>query len=485
MSCTTPLVIGRYALHGEIARGGMASVHLGRLCGVAGFSRTVAIKRLHEQFARDPEFVAMFIDEARMAGRIRHPHVVSVIDVVAMQGDLLLVMDFVRGVALNRLLEKERSSEHRMAPWIATKIACDLLSGLHAAHEARSERGEPLSIVHRDVSPQNILVDVDGNAHLIDFGIAKAVGRVQATREGQLKGKLCYMAPEQIRAMKVDRRTDIYAASVVLWEMLSGRRLFACEDQAAVVYAILEGNVPSLRSLAPDIPEALEAATMKGLSLKPENRFATGLDMAEEIAKALAPAPERDVGFWVTDTAPMALAHQADLLTEVESSADTMYSEETRPSAPCVGSVTPAISLDVDVDLEPSCSESGILNLRRRLVKWPAGAIGAMTAFCILLVAVVARVASNDPPEMIRSFASTGIVASLVPMLPNRAEPPSGSSLAEPPPARNPPDAARKPAKSHRPTGPADRTSTPASAASTVTLTNDKPAKKKKRDYGF
>jgi eukaryotic-like serine/threonine-protein kinase len=316
------LLLGRYALHEELARGGMATVHVGRLRGVAGFTRTVAIKRLHPQFARDPEFVAMLMDEARLAGQIHHPHVVPVVDVVALDGELLLVMDFVRGVSLSKLLTAERAHGGRLPPRLAVRIACDVLSGLHAAHEQVNEHGEPLGIVHRDVSPQNVMVGSDGSARVIDFGVAKAVRRVQSTRDGQVKGKICYMAPEQVRALEVDRRTDVYAVAAVLWEMLAGRRLYQAEDDAALIYQVLEARRPALRTLAAGLPAGLEAAIEKGLSLEPGDRFATAATMEEHLEAMLAPAAERDVARWVSERAGAMLERQAELVCSVEASVE-------------------------------------------------------------------------------------------------------------------------------------------------------------------
>ena len=210
-----PRILGRYALFEAIASGGMASVHLGRLMGPVGFARTVAIKRLHETFAHDPEFVAMFLDEARLAARIRHPNVVPTLDVVAEQQELLLVMEFVAGESLSLLLKNARARDVPPPIPVLVDVMIGVLHGLHAAHEAKSEKGEPLDIVHRDVSPQNILVGTDGVARVLDFGVAKAVGRAKHTREGQLKGKMQYMPPEQITGKSVTRSVDIYAASVV------------------------------------------------------------------------------------------------------------------------------------------------------------------------------------------------------------------------------------------------------------------------------
>src|ERR1700722_19086734 len=215
----SPQVIGRYVIYGKIAQGGMASVHLGCLQGAAGFSRTVAVKRLHSHLAEEPEFLSTMIDEARLAARIHHPNVVPTLDVVAEGGELLVVMEYVRGESLSRLLRAESGRERRVPLPIASAIMVAALHGLHAAHEATSDRGTPLGIVHRDVSPQNILVGVDGVARIIDFGVAKAAGRLQTTRDGVVKGKVPYMAPEQLAALEVTRLVDVYAMGAILWEM--------------------------------------------------------------------------------------------------------------------------------------------------------------------------------------------------------------------------------------------------------------------------
>ncbi|MGH7294995.1 MAG: serine/threonine-protein kinase, partial [Polyangiaceae bacterium] len=221
----------------------MATVHLGRLLGPAGFARTVAIKQLHAQFATDPEFVSMFLDEARLAARIRSPHVVPIVDIVADGGELLLVMDYVQGESLVRLLRSVLQARELVPLDIAVAVIAGALHGLHAAHEATDEQGNPLGIVHRDVSPQNILVGTDGLARLLDFGVAKAAGRIQTTREGQIKGKIAYMAPEQLRSEPVTRRTDVYAAAVVLWETLTCRRLFRADNEGAIVTSILQSEI--------------------------------------------------------------------------------------------------------------------------------------------------------------------------------------------------------------------------------------------------
>ena len=309
---------GRYALYAEIASGGMATVHVGRLMGTLGFSRTVAIKRLLPQFARDPDFVAMFMDEARMAARIRHPNVVPTLDVVAAKGQLLLVMEYVHGESLGRLLRAMRAEKKRIPPRIASAILCGVLHGLHAAHEAKSEEGEPLGIVHRDVSPQNVLVGVDGVARVLDFGIAKAAGRTQTTREGKLKGKFAYMAPEQMGGSSVGRAADIYSASVVLWEALTSERLFDADTEAELALRVMTGATRAPSLLSKEVSVTLDAVTLRGLALDPKQRFSTAREMALALAKACPPASSMEVGSWVEAVAAAGLASRARAVEETE-----------------------------------------------------------------------------------------------------------------------------------------------------------------------
>jgi serine/threonine-protein kinase len=220
----------------------MATVHLGRLLGSVGFSRTVAIKRLHARYAKDPSFVAMLLDEARLAARVSHPNVVQTLDVVEERGELFVVMEYVRGETLSRLQGLSRGGT-RVPPSIAVAVLAGALHGLHAAHEAIDEHGAALGIVHRDVSPQNILVGLDGTPRMLDFGIAKAEGRQESTRDGEIKGKLPYMAPEQLTGGSIDRRVDTYAAAVVLWEALVGRRLFSGDSTQGTMVQVFEHRV--------------------------------------------------------------------------------------------------------------------------------------------------------------------------------------------------------------------------------------------------
>ncbi len=314
-----PRVIGRYALFGEIAAGGMATVHFGRLVGPVGFSRTVAIKRLHPQYAKDPEFVAMFLDEARLASRIQHPNVVTTLDVVNMPNEVFLVMEYVQGESLSRLIRNARKGGGRVPPGHVAAIMAGMLHGLHAAHEAKSERREPLNIVHRDISPQNVLVGTDGAARVLDFGVAKAAMRSQSTRDGQMKGKLSYMSPEQLNGKAVDRRTDLFAAGVVLWEALTAKRLFDGADAGEIFAKLLAGEILEPKTVVDGIGDALNAVVMKSLERDPDLRYQTAREFAIDLESATQLATPRTVGEWVEQVAGEDLERRAQLVAEIES----------------------------------------------------------------------------------------------------------------------------------------------------------------------
>jgi serine/threonine protein kinase len=313
--------IGRYVLHDAIASGGMASVHFGRMVGPGGFARTVVIKRLHPHLAQDLEFTSMFLDEGRLAARIGHPNVVATIDVASLEGELLLVMEYVRGESLSRLWASARARDELIPIPILSSIVLGVLYGLEVAHEAKTEQGEPLSIVHRDVSPQNILVGADGLTRVLDFGVAKAASRAHSTRDGKIKGKVAYMAPEQIQRLTVDRRADLYGVGVVLWEALAGRRLFTADDAVGIMHAVLHEPIPLLSTVAPGAPLALQRIVEKALSRRPEDRYASALEMADAIETAAPPALQRQVGAWVATMAAEALAERDRILSVVETSA--------------------------------------------------------------------------------------------------------------------------------------------------------------------
>lgn len=378
-----PLIVGRYALFDALASGGMATVHLGRLLGAVDASRTVAVKRLHAQYTTDQDFVTMFMDEARIVSRIRHPNVVPMVDVVESNLGLFLVMEYIHGEALSRLLRACRANKEAAPIKIVSTILHGVLLGLHAAHETKGAVGELLDVVHRDVSPQNIIVGIDGVARVLDFGVAKAAGRAQVTREGQLKGKLTYMSPEQIRG-KVDRRADVFAASVVLWEALAGRRLHEGMKDVEIVTSVIKGNFPRPSKFRPDIPPALEEITMRGLDVDPTKRYQDAREMALEIEGTCGLAPPGDVGQWVERLAKNALQSRAEKVAAMEQASSKLVpvdsllpppeappqtTEGDAPSSPgqdvapvvyssvsSVGDVQTGTSAGAEVGVDPSSS---------------------------------------------------------------------------------------------------------------------------------
>jgi serine/threonine-protein kinase len=278
--------LDRFELIAELASGGMATVFLARLSGVAGFQRLVAIKRLHPHLAREREFVDMFLDEARLAARIHHPNVVPIQEIGQSERGYYLVMDYIEGDTAARLFARSAQSGTCLPIEVGIRILLDALAGLHAAHELKDDNGKPLEIVHRDVSPQNILVGIDGTSRLTDFGVARAATRLATTRSGQLKGKLAYMAPEQARGGALDRRADVFAMGIVAWEALAFRRLFKGEGEAETLNRVLYEPIPTLISAAPQIPPSLNEVVMKALERDADKRFATASDFADALEQA-------------------------------------------------------------------------------------------------------------------------------------------------------------------------------------------------------
>ncbi len=287
--------LGNYELLLEIASGGTATVGIAIYRGAAGFERLVVIKRVHRQLTRDPEFTAMLTDEARLTSAIRHPNVVPVIDVLRVDDEVVLVMEYVDSVTLSQL-GKEAAQKHRRIPRaVVARILVDTLVGLHEAHEAVDIRRQPLGIVHRDVSPQNIIVGDDGVARVIDFGIAKARSRLARTAAGIIKGKCAYMAPEQVDGQGVDRRCDVFAAGIVLWEALTGARLFRGDDEFDEMRRVMQAPIPPPSSVTPELGPEVDALLAHALARPVGDRFQTAQAFARALEHAIPPAPARVV----------------------------------------------------------------------------------------------------------------------------------------------------------------------------------------------
>ena len=421
-------VVGRYAMYDAIAVGGMATVHFGRLKGPVGFSRTVVIKRLHAQYATDDEIATMFLDEARVAARIRHPNVVPVIDVVSLGSELLLVMEYVHGESLAGLVRADARRDRARLRLVCNAVA-GALHGLHAAHEATGANGQPLGVVHRDVSPQNILVGVDGTARVLDFGVAKARGQAHNTGAGQVKGKVRYLSSQQVVCGDVDRRTDLWAASVVLWEALSGRRLFWGDHDAGVLVQVLEKLIPPLHEVAPDVPIEVSRIVMRGLERDRTRRFSTALEMAAALEEAVGLLAPREVGAWVEKHAKDRLTLRRRILDEIEAQdldgppRAAHGFEATTDAAMVRSSLMDETTVCAPAEPRPS--------RRAPAVAWASAA------------AVVMAIAGGVGAQMLsRPRAHDRVVTAAVPVPPPSAEtevfcvaPPEPAASAQPPPA--------------------------------------------------
>ena len=460
----------RYEIYGEIGSGGMAVVEYARLIGPHGFTRACAIKRLHPHFAKDPSFVDMLIDEARLSAQLQHANIVPTIDVIARPGELALVMEYVHGEPLSKLLQLSQATQQPVPVPIATWLMASVAHGLHAAHEARDANGQLLGVVHRDVSPHNILVGADGVPRIVDFGIAKAVHRLRVTPAGgEIKGKLRYIAPEQLENKPVDRRSDVYGVAAVLWESLTGVPLFDGTSESAVVHAVLHAQIapPSQRAAHADVPPELDAIVLRGLARDPAARFAT----AEELAGALeriGTASQSQARAWIMGLAGEQLARRLQSLQMRET-------PTALPAGPGASAEqgTRRISLEPTEEStpEPPPSATGIRR-RGRPAFWPWGVLGLTVA---VLAAVLAVALAKPQREEERTTPVVQVPEAVV--APAPAPTPAPASMIAPPAAATPSAVAPVPpaakhatpkipkARAHPTTPPAAETPPPPPAA--------------------
>jgi eukaryotic-like serine/threonine-protein kinase len=421
-------VHGRYAIYDAVkalGSGAAASVHLGVSRGHE--TVPVAIKRLHAGQARQAAAVARLLDEVRLSRHIVHPNVVRTIDFVSDGEEMLAVMEYVHGEPLSRLLADARESGRAPPVAIAVRIASDVLHGLHAAHVATDGAGSPLQLVHRDVTPENILVGADGVARLMDFGVAKAEGRLHATRDGGVRGKLAYLAPEQIGG-EVTSRTDLYAVGLVLWEMLVGERAIAGENEGELLVKALEPQIPAPSTRNAEVPPALDAAIAQAIAKEPSHRFSDGTEQAEAFERAApAAASPADVSEWVR-------VHGGERLAARAESVEAMLAAE-RDADPrgARAAALPSDGHAVVASTRPP---------RDRVQPWglvamvivALGVLGIGLAWRALAVApVLDAAAANTPPPPI----TAAMVEPTTPAV-SVATPPTSVPSAEPPPVEPP-----------------------------------------------
>jgi tRNA A-37 threonylcarbamoyl transferase component Bud32 len=294
-SASEPRDLGRcgsYELLVELAAGGMATVYLARKVGARDVP-LVAVKRPHRHLASDKAFLTMLVDEARLASAIEHDNVVKVRELGFDSGDPFIVMDYVEGASLADVRKELSAVGRAIDPRFAVRIVLDALAGLQAAHVLHDDKGKHLGIVHRDVSPHNVLVGCDGSARLTDFGIAKAADRVQTTRTHEVKGKLAYLAPERIDKRRLCTvQSDVFSMAVVLWECIAGRRLFRGDEAIETLQEVISAPIPSLRRIGAPIPQALDDAILRGLARDLEGRYKSCAEFADALEKAAGGRPQ-------------------------------------------------------------------------------------------------------------------------------------------------------------------------------------------------
>lgn len=282
--------IGKYRILAELGRGGMADVFLAMVAGPAGsgFSKLNVVKRLRENLAEDPEFVAMLMDEARISARLSHPNVVQTHEIGVEAGQYFLAMEYLDGQPLHRV-QKRAAKTGRIPRDFELLVISDVLAGLHHAHELTDYDGTALGIVHRDVTPQNVFITYTGHVKVVDFGIAKAAGRACETRQGVVKGKVRYMAPEQAMGLALDRRADIFSVGLLMWEALTGERFWGQTDEISIARSLIASTFdPSPRTVAPDVPEELDAICKKAMAYRPEDRYATAEEFRNDLDRYLS-----------------------------------------------------------------------------------------------------------------------------------------------------------------------------------------------------
>ena len=274
---------GKYKLVATISAGGMAELFLAVQAGMEGFTKVVALKRILPEMANSPESLNMFLDEARLVARLDHPNIVRIYDLGEVSGQYFICMEYLAGEDLARALRLAKVHDVLIDVNLVAFIIQQAAEGLHYAHESTDDQGRPLNLVHRDITPSNIIVTFLGQLKIVDFGIAKASINQDKTQVGTLKGKIAYLSPEQIKHEPVDRRCDVFQLGIVMWEMLTGKKLFLRDTEVATLQAVHKTHVPLVRHLRPEVPAELEAIVTKALSADPKDRFQTAGEFADAL----------------------------------------------------------------------------------------------------------------------------------------------------------------------------------------------------------
>ena len=283
-----PVRFGKYTLIDRIAVGGMAEIFLARQAGLEGFEKTIVIKRIRPHLSKQPNFVKMFLNEAKLAAQLNHPNIVQIYDLGKISESYFIAMEYVFGRDMRRIIPKADTLGIPFPMVYALKIASSVCEGLYYAHQKVDMYGNALNIVHRDVTPENIFVSFDGTVKVLDFGIAKAANQIEQTRAGEIKGKLSYMSPEQCMGKPLDSRSDLFSLGTVLYEWLTGFKLFTGDSEVAILKSITEGKIYAPSYFKADIPEAVEAILMRALDKDRDKRYQSAWEMQYDLDQFLS-----------------------------------------------------------------------------------------------------------------------------------------------------------------------------------------------------
>jgi eukaryotic-like serine/threonine-protein kinase len=282
-----PVRFGKYTLVERIAVGGMAEIFLGRQAGLEGFEKTIVIKRIRPHLSKQPNFVKMFLNEAKLAAQLNHPNIVQIYDLGKIGESYFIAMEYIFGRDMRRIIPKADEMGIPFPMVYALKIASSVCEGLYYAHQKVDLYGNPLNIVHRDITPENIFVSFDGTVKVLDFGIAKAANQLEQTRAGEIKGKLSYMSPEQCMGKPLDCRSDLFSLGVVLYEWLTGFKLFTGDSEVAILKSITDGKIYRPSYFKADIPEAVENILMRALEKDRDKRYQSAWEVQYDIDQFL------------------------------------------------------------------------------------------------------------------------------------------------------------------------------------------------------
>ncbi|MBU1244847.1 serine/threonine protein kinase [Myxococcota bacterium] len=373
MTTRRPIQFGKYLLLDRIAIGGMAEIFRAKTSGAARFEKIIAIKRIHPNMSDDKDFIKMFIDEAKISGQLNHPSIAQIYELGRIEGHHFIAMEFIWGKDLLQILSKFKKQRAYMNPFQAAFIISKICEGLDYAHKKKDAQGQSIGIIHRDVSPQNILISYEGDIKIIDFGIAKARDRSSHTAAGVLKGKFGYMSPEQIRGLPIDHRSDIFAIGTLLFEMLTSRPLFTGESDLTVLEKVRNVDIPKPREVNKEIPAEMERIILKALTRQVEDRYQHASEMQEDLERYIYTAQPiytgKRLGSWMQKVFQLerdreksildemlAVAEEQAQETSVKSTINTAMSQSTQQQQQPVDEPPPegaTVMIDDEDDREP------------------------------------------------------------------------------------------------------------------------------------